>query len=123
MRVLVCGGRTFDDWALLKETLDGLEQASVIIHGATAGADTLAGRWGELRKVPVWAFQADWTAHGRAAGPIRNKRMLEEGRPDLVVAFPGGHGTANMVKQARAAGVRVIEVAAPRRSRPRRRAS
>ncbi|MEM9912925.1 MAG: hypothetical protein AAF922_19365 [Pseudomonadota bacterium] len=46
---------------------------------------------------------------GRAAGPIRNKEMLDEGCPDLVVAFPGGRGTANMVKQAQAAGVEVLD--------------
>ena len=55
-------------------------------------------------------FLPDWEKHGRAAGPIRNKLMLDEGRPDLVVAFPGGRGTANMVKQASAASVEVIEV-------------
>jgi hypothetical protein len=114
MRVLVCGGRTFDDWERLAGVLDGLEsmQASVIIHGAAPGADTLAGRWAELRQVPVEAFPADWEKHGRAAGPIRNARMLAEGKPDLVVAFPGGRGTANMCKQARAAGVEVLEVPA-----------
>jgi hypothetical protein len=114
VRVLVCGGRDFTDWALLKDTLDGLEpmQASVIIHGAARGADTLASCWGKLRKVPVWAFQADWEKHGHAAGPFRNAQMIAEGLPDLVVAFPGGRGTADMVRQARGAGVRVIEVAA-----------
>jgi hypothetical protein len=114
MRVLVCGGRAFDDWELLAGVLDSLEpmQASVIIHGAAPGADTLAGQWAELRRVPVEAFPADWEKHGRAAGPIRNARMLAEGKPDLVVAFPGGQGTANMCKQARAAGVKVFEVSA-----------
>jgi len=114
MRVLVCGGRTFDNWELLAGVLDGLEpmQASVIIHGAAPGADTLAGRWAELRRVPVEAFPAEWEKHGRAAGPIRNARMLAEGKPALVVAFPGGRGTANMVKQARAVNVEVLEVSA-----------
>jgi len=87
-------------------------KVSVVIHGAAPGADTLAGRWAELRRVPVEAFPADWEKHGRAAGPIRNAPMLAEGKPDLVVAFPGGRGTANMCKQARAAGVKVVEVSA-----------
>jgi hypothetical protein len=114
MRVLVCGGRTFGDWELLVGVLDGLKpmQASVIIHGAAPGADTLAGRWAELRRVPIESFPAEWEKHGRAAGPIRNAQMLAEGKPDLVVAFPGGRGTANMCKQARAAGVEVLEVSA-----------
>ena len=55
--------------------------------------------------------EADWAKHGRKAGPIRNQRMIDEGRPDLVVAFPGGTGTADMVERARVAGIRVIEIA------------
>jgi hypothetical protein len=43
------------------------------------------------------------------AGPIRKQQMLDEGKPDLVVAFPGGRGTAHMVRIARAAGIEVIE--------------
>jgi hypothetical protein len=81
----------------------------VIIHGAAPGADTLAGQWAADKGIPVEAFPADWEKHGRAAGPIRNKQMLDDGKPDLVVAFPGGWGTANMCKQAREAGVRVLE--------------
>ena len=111
MRVLVCGGRDFTDWGMLCCALDSLlRRPTVVIHGAARGADTLAGCWGELRRVPVWAFQADWEKHGHAAGPFRNAQMIAEGLPDLVVAFPGGRGTADMVRQARGAGVRVIEV-------------
>jgi hypothetical protein len=51
---------------------------------------------------------AEWESLGRKAGPIRNQRMLTEGKPALVVAFPGGKGTANMVAQARATNVRVF---------------
>jgi hypothetical protein len=53
---------------------------------------------------------ADWKAHGRAAGPIRNQRMIDEHRPELVVAAPGGRGTADMVRRARAAGIEVFEI-------------
>lgn len=49
---------------------------------------------------------------GRAAGPIRHQRMLDEGMPDLVLALPGGRGTADMVRHATLAGVEVIEVGA-----------
>ncbi len=57
-------------------------------------------------------YEADWHEHGRAAGPIRNARMIAEGRPDLVIAFPGGRGTADMVSRARKAGIEVREVSA-----------
>jgi YspA, cpYpsA-related SLOG family len=110
MRVLVCGGRDFTDQALLEARLAGILGVAVIIEGGALGADRLAREFGQQRGITVETFPADWQKHGRAAGPIRNKRMLEDGKPDLVVAFPGGRGTANMVGQARAAGVRVIEI-------------
>lgn len=82
----------------------------MIIHGGARGADSLAAYWAAHSGVPFETYQADWKQHGRGAGPIRNKRMLSEGKPDLVVAFPGGSGTAHMVRIAREAGVKVMEV-------------
>ena len=114
MRVLVCGGRDFNDRQLLAQTLADLhltKRIEVIIHGCAMGADTIAGWWARFAGVEELRFPADWRTHKKAAGPIRNTEMLREGRPDLVVAFHGGRGTADMVKKARASGVRVIEVA------------
>jgi hypothetical protein len=117
-RILVCGGREFSDYPLVCKTLDGLLSAStlpsdtVIIHGDAAGADRLADQWAVDKSLKVERYPADWAKHRRAAGPIRNMQMLDEGKPDLVVAFSGGRGTANMVRQAREAGVPVIVIAA-----------
>lgn len=112
MRVLVCGGRDFDDAMTLGSWLGGIHKnagpITLLIEGGAAGADTLARAFAEWQRIPVMTLEADWKRHGRAAGPIRNKQMLDEGKPNLVVAFEGGRGTANMVKQARAAGVRVL---------------
>lgn len=108
MRVLVCGGREFTDADFLGHILTAVGDYNAIteiIHGAARGADTLAAEWAKANGVPARAFPADWHAHGKAAGPIRNRQMLVEGTPDLVVAMPGGRGTANMIEQARAAGV------------------
>lgn len=55
-------------------------------------------------------YPADWVRLGRAAGPVRNQLMIEQGKPDLVVAFPGNFGTADCVRRAKAAGVPVMEV-------------
>ena len=113
MIVLVCGGRDFDDAGLLYETLDrlhGISKFTRVIHGGAAGADALAGQWAERRGIIAIQYKADWAKHGRAAGPLRNKQMLEVGRPELVVAFSGGRGTADMVRQAKRAGVSVLEV-------------
>lgn len=112
MRVLVCGGRDFDDREFLREVLDALAREHVIdvvIHGDAVGADRMAGEWARLAGIRELAFPADWEKYRRAAGPIRNRQMLVEAAPDVVVAFPGGRGTANMIRQARAAGVPVHE--------------
>lgn len=107
-RVLVCGGRNYADRARVYKVLDEL-RPSVVIHGAARGADTLAANWAYTRGVEQLPFPADWEAHGRGAGPRRNAKMLAEGKPDLVVAFPGGNGTADMVARSRRAGVQVRE--------------
>ena len=134
MRVLVCGGRTFGvapyngtsetveralfEAAWLFRALDRLHERkpiTVLIHGAAAGADTHAGAWAKRRGVEVKPYPADWKTHPRTAGSIRNRLMLTDGRPELVVAFPGGKGTANMVALARGAGVQVWEPREPKR--------
>lgn len=114
--VLVCGGREFTGAAFVYATLDRLHalyQFSLVIEGDARGADRLGGEWADSRGIPHMKYPADWENLGRAAGPIRNAQMLREGRPDLVVAFPGGRGTAHMVRIAREAGVEVIEVDFP----------
>jgi hypothetical protein len=113
MRVLVCGGRDYEVEALLTKRLDKLHDVyhvSVLIEGDARGADQLAGKWAESRNITHLVFPADWKRYRAAAGPIRNKQKLEEGKPDLVVAFPGDKGTANMVQQALDAGVKVETV-------------
>lgn len=113
MKVLVCGGRDFRDWALLRKVLDDLHETSPIteiIEGGARGADALAGKWAKERNIPLRVFPANWDKYGGDAGPIRNLQMLEEGKPDFVVAFPGSGGTANMVGQARRAGIPMTEI-------------
>jgi len=114
MRVLVCGGRHYSDRAKMAEVLAQLLPPMPpieLINGCAPGADMLARDWALARGITIQYFPADWGKHGRAAGPIRNQQMLDQGKPDLVVAFAGGRGTADMVRRARAAGVRVHEVA------------
>lgn len=114
MRVLVCGGRDFTNRAYVLLTLDKLHAQrpiSDLIHGGASGADALAGEWAaHKRGIRRYISKPDWDRHGKAAGPIRNAHMLTW-KPDLVVAFPGGKGTAHMVKIAREAGIEVIEYA------------
>ena len=111
-RELVCGGRAFDDWRAVHRALNeinGSVGVTAVIHGGCSGADRRAGEWAREWGVVEVAVLPDWKARGRAAGPIRNALMLRDGKPDMVLAFPGGRGTADMVAKARKAGVPVVE--------------
>ena len=114
VRVLVCGGRNYTDKDALFLALDRLHaeyRFTCLIHGAAHGADDLADRWATSREVCIERYAANWKTYGRAAGPVRNQRMLKEGRPELVIAFQGGRGTENMIRQATKAGVKVTRIA------------
>ena len=115
MRVLVCGGRDYRDrdrvFAVLHALMVKSEGIDAIIEGGARGADRLAREFAKAYSTRCITYEADWDAHGSFAGPMRNKVMLEDGQPDLVVAFPGGAGTRDMVRKARKAGVDVVEIA------------
>jgi len=117
VRVAVTGGRYYNDRKHVFAVLDEIHSATpitVLIEGGATGADTLAAAWAHLVRERDHTGQprslclfANWQKHGRAAGPIRNQEMIDVGKPDLLVAFPGGRGTADMVRRARAAGIYV----------------
>lgn len=115
-RVLVCGGRDYNDRGRVFRTLDlyHMRHGPIewVIYGMARGADTLAAEWALYEKVPSTGFRADWRKHGKAAGPIRNQQMIDEGKPTVVIAFPGGRGTADMVRRAKDAGLTVHEIPA-----------
>jgi hypothetical protein len=119
MIVLACGGRDYNDKDTLYRILDELhaeDPISHVIQGECSGADVLAKAWADERGISCSGYAADWSAHGRAAGPIRNRRMLEhlvmlaKMEPTLVVAFPGGRGTGNMIQLAKDSGVTTVRV-------------
>lgn len=118
-RVLVTGGRDYGNQERVNEVLDAaLESANlakrpfILIHGGAKGADALSGVWASMRKdsVEERVYPADWGNHGKSAGPIRNRLMLTDGDPHVIVAFKGGRGTADMISQGKKAGVPVYEV-------------
>jgi len=113
-RVLVTGGRNYANKELVFRTLDSLHAVThitLLIQGGAQGADKLASEWGVSRGVRVQTYHANWADEGRNAGRSRNRRMLSMGKPDIIMAFPGGTGTADMVKAARAIGKDVREIA------------
>ena len=110
LRVLVCGSRHFADKDRVETAMyvmaNALHEHLTVMTGGAQGADALAAAAARRLGVQVTEYSADWATHGRAAGPIRNQRMLVEGAPHVVVAFDArGRGTSDMVARARKAGV------------------
>jgi hypothetical protein len=117
MRAIVCGSRDSVDRDGVFAGLDEVhakQPISLVIEGGADGVDHFAFLWAAERKVGSLTVDADWNKYGKAAGPIRNRAMLDE-RPDVVIAFihNSGPGTANMIRQAENSGVLVIKVGGP----------
>lgn len=109
-RVIVAGGRDFNNYDLLKQKLDiylaNLNNI-VIISGKAEGADRLGEEYAKENNYKLVMYQADWNTHGKAAGPIRNKQMAEYG--EYLIAFWDGKskGTKNMIEVAKELGLKI----------------
>jgi hypothetical protein len=123
LRLLACGGRDYNDRVFVYATLDRIHARRLVVlviaggklppcesWERARGADLLALEWARERGIPYEGYPANWPRFGPAAGPKRNREQRDRGRPDVVVAFPGGRGTADMVA---AAGERNIPVFYP----------
>lgn len=114
MKLLVCGGRDFVDTEMLYRVLDEIHEQNgvdVIFQGGARGADIMAYFWACERQIPeIRQYNAQWDDEGKKAGSIRNARMLRKSQPDAVMAFPGGIGTADMMRKALAKGYTVYEI-------------
>ena len=124
MRVLVTGGRNYADRGDVFRVLDEIHAETpieMILHGACGwdgdqpgdfddaklrGADRWAHEWAAARRVATLAMAAKWTTQRAAAGPLRNAQLVAYGA-NLCVAFPGGVGTADCVRKAIAAGIKL----------------
>ena len=112
LNVIVAGGRNYSDYKTVKAKLDDFRSTLKpgreinIISGGAPGADSLGERYAKENNLDIRRFSADWNQHGKAAGPIRNEQMAAEG--DVLISFPGGTGTKNMIKNMRSRGKRVI---------------
>ena len=110
MRPIICGGR---DYLLTGTDYDFLLSLHIALHfevvitGGSSGADYWAKMWAESKGIQTVELCANWNYHGRAAGPIRNRKMAEIG--DCVIAFPGGGGTENMISIGKRLGMEVLK--------------
>lgn len=97
MLILCAGGRRFFDTMIVNKTMNNLLKefgSFTIVHGGASGADNIVDHWAREHEIERIVVNADWDQYKHAAGPIRNKQMIEM-KPDLVILFPGGKGTAN----------------------------
>lgn len=111
MKVLVCGGRDYQERDYVFKELDKANQVlkiDCIVSGMAKGVDSYAAQWAKSRHVGLHPFPANWNKYGKAAGPIRNQQMIDEGKPDLVLAFSGGTGTNDMINKAKKHNIEVI---------------
>lgn len=110
VRLLVCGGRTYNDLTSAHAALNlfaSTNKVELVIQGGAKGADKLGKIWAHMQGLPCIEIDAAWGYYGKRAGHIRNAWMLDIATPNYCIAFPGGFGTADMVKACKAADVTV----------------
>ncbi len=110
-RVIIAGGRDFNDYPLLEHTMDRLLQnitdPVTVVCGKARGADTLGERYAKERGFQVDYYPADWDRYGKRAGPLRNEQMAQNA--DALVAFWDGQsrGTKSMIDLAHLYGLKI----------------
>jgi len=111
MKVLVTGSRNgfIGVETVLDEMKDKLPITEMICGGA-AGVDWQCEDWAENHGLPVHVFEANWLAEGLAAGPKRNQRMINEGKPEFAIIFPGGKGTADCARRIKESKIPYVEI-------------
>lgn len=106
MRLAVTGSRECENREFVFRHLDWwhwTNRITVLLHGGATGVDNLARLWAEERELPCLVFPVspnEWREYGKAAGPRRNLRMLRDGQPDWLLAFPGFAGTFDCMRKA-----------------------
>lgn len=102
-RVIIAGGRDFNDYLTLKKYCDHVLQDKgevIIVSGKANGADKLGEQYAKEKNYPIAEFPADWKTYGKSAGFIRNAEMAKYA--DALIAFWDGKskGTKNMIDTA-----------------------
>lgn len=117
MRILISGGRDYNDYQEFSEVLRDYNPTG-ICQGGAKGADRLAYLFALGNAIPMTEMKADWKTYGKSAGPRRNQNMLDEFKPDLVLAFPTEKsvGTWDMVRRAKKANVKVVVIGPTKRT-------
>jgi len=113
MRILICSGRFYADTKTVTRVLDVYARShkmNVLIHGGHQALGGIIESWAREIDIHLIRYPANWARYGKYAELRRNLFMLEDSRPDLVLAFPGGEDTAECIKIAQRAGIKVVEI-------------
>ena len=116
MRTIVAGSRTINDMRLLRKAINESDfLITEIVSGGAKGVDSLGEKYAKQAGINLVIFPANWKAHGKAAGPIRNERMAlyaaeDSSRPGALIAIWDGEsrGTANMISHAKSVGLKIF---------------
>jgi len=119
-RAIITGSRRWDCYPCLKRILDELHATipfeAIAVGDCGRGADDAVLDWCAANNLDATVFVAEWDTHGKAAGPLRNQRMVDEFKHNLCIAFFWGphaecKGTSDCVRRAKEAGyATIIEV-------------
>lgn len=110
MKLVLTGGRHYTDTNMVYDILDQFKPEYIYVGDCPTGLDSIVKRYAEEYDLPHEVFKANWSKEGLKAGPLRNRRMLESAGDVLVIAFPGGKGTEDTVKQAKLMNMMVLRV-------------
>jgi len=112
--ILVCGGRDYNDHSVVDKVLKHVKNICgddfIVVCGLAKGADSIAAYWARENDIAIHGYAADWSTHGKSAGPKRNQQMLDSEPIDLVIAFPGNRGTLDAITRSRKKSIPVVKV-------------
>jgi hypothetical protein len=117
VKLIIAGSRHYHDYQADTLVANAMQRLGInpttVISGGAQGIDRAGERWARDNGVPIERYPADWSAHGRAAGPLRNRRMAQEAGALLLIWDGKSRGSANMLQEARAHRLRIWKAVVP----------
>lgn len=113
MHLLIAGSRNYKDAEFIYSRIDLIRDnhyITKIIAGGATGVDQVAKEYAKEHNIPFEKYKADWDKYGKAAGPIRNKQMVDAADIILAIRYNYSPGTSNTLKLAKKAELKIYKV-------------
>lgn len=111
MKIIFSGGRNYNGYIKVGAIVKCLNPQQIIVGDCPTGLDSYVLQWANQLNIPIKIYEAEWDKFGKSAGPRRNRKMCEDNRfLSVLIAFPGGRGTENCIKEAKELGIHVLRV-------------